>query len=401
MTAERGRVERNEYTLWLTRDRHSDAYASLFKPLAKQIARLRGKTAAHEDTACLACHAPASIAKQSPVDMPPGPREGVDCEACHGPARSWVGIHTDPDWRDRSPRWKRERGFAPLTNAALVAGQCASCHVGARGLPIADRDVTHEMIAAGHPRLIFEFSSYLAHMPHHWSEETNTRFTGSPARAWLCGQRAGLRNATELTVARAAGPQKEWPDLSDFDCCSCHHGLRPDNKNHNREVPGTVRVSGMGDMVYQTWYAAVPLRLAQAPGMQCPPELVSALARMEQVMSTRRPKAAEAIGAGRPVISALEQWQTSSADLSTRLMLSDLARASVARPIVRWDEAEQIYLGFSALGSADGERFPVLELSRMSDLLGPGPNQPGRTYDPALFRAEISRMADIINPPQR
>jgi hypothetical protein len=82
-------------------------------------------------------------------------------------------------------------------------------------------------------------------------------------------------------------------------------------------------------------------------------------------------------------------------------MLSDLVRASVARPIVRWDEAEQLYLALSALGRDYGNRFSMLQLSRMSDLLGPGPNQPGRPYDPAAVQAEISRIADIVHPPHR
>src|SRR5262249_22982480 len=226
MSAENGRVQRNEYTTWLTLDGHSDAYASLFKPLARQIARLRGQKAAHEDRACLACHAPLSVANASSQDLPQEVREGVGCEACHGSAENWIGTHTDPDWRERSPRWKRERGFTSLSNAAEVAGQCASCHVGSRGLPTGDRDVTHDMIAAGHPRLMFEFSSYLAHMPRHWTEDSNIRFTGSADRAWLSGQLASLRSAIELTVSRAAGSQKTWPELSDFDCFSCHHSLR-------------------------------------------------------------------------------------------------------------------------------------------------------------------------------
>jgi len=403
MTVESGRVQRNEYTRWLTRDRHSDAYASLFKPLARQIAHLRGKMAAHEDSACLACHAPASLANRAVVDLPSEHREGVGCEACHGPAGSWIGVHTDPDWREHSPQWKRQRGFASLTNAAEVAGQCASCHVGARS-PMADRDVTHDMIAAGHPRLMFEFSSYLAHMPRHWSDETNTRFTGSPDRAWLSGQLAGLRSAIELTVARAASPQREWPDLSDFDCFSCHQSLRPERSSRNLSDQENGGPRGAGQMVYQTWYGALPRRLALVPGTRCPASLVPALSRMDQVMSTPQPTATVVIDAGRPIISALEQWQTAclaAAEPPGRLTLSDLVRVSVERPIVRWDEAEQVYLGLSALARAHGERFPVLQLSRMSDLLGPGPNQRGRPYDPAPIRAEIARIAEIISPLQR
>ncbi len=404
MTAESGRIERNEHTIWLTRDRHSDAYLSLFKPLAKQIARLRGQKAAHEDRACLGCHAPLRVANESSADLPLEPHEGVGCEACHGPAKNWIGLHTDPDWRGRSPPWKGERGFARLTNAAEVAGLCASCHVGARGLPMTDRDVTHDMIAAGHPRLMFEFSSYLAHTPHHWSDETNSRFTGSPEQAWVGGQIAGLRCAIELTVSRAAGPQKAWPELAEFDCSSCHHSLRSKTMSRDPELQESHAPGTPGHLAYQTWYAAVPLRLARAQAMECPPNLLPALSRMDRVMSVPRPRKAEVVEAGRPIISALEVWQSAwlaRGAVSPQAMLADVARASLAQPIIHWDEAEQIYLGFSALGRAYPERFPVLELSRMSDLLGAGPNQPGRPYDPALLRVEVRRIADIVNAPPR
>jgi hypothetical protein len=157
-------------------------------------------------------------------------------------------------------------------------------------------------------------------------------------------------------------------------------------------------------MVYQTWYRAMPLQLAQVSGTHCPGSLVPAMSRMERAMSRPQPRAAEVIEAGGPIISALEQWQTAcvaTAESPNGLTLFDLVRASVARPIERWDEAEQLYLGLSALGRNHNDRFPMLQLSRMSELLGPGPNQPGRPYDPAPIRAEILRIADIINPPHR
>jgi hypothetical protein len=157
-------------------------------------------------------------------------------------------------------------------------------------------------------------------------------------------------------------------------------------------------------MVYQTWYRAMPLRLAEMPGTHYPATLMPAMARMDQLMSRPQPRAAEIVEAGRPILSALEQWQTASlaAPVPSRgLMLSDLVRPSVARPGLRWDEAEQLYLALSALGRDYGNRFSMLQLSRMSDLLGPGPNQPARPYDPAAVQAEISRIADTVHPPHR
>src|SRR5262249_57084033 len=110
---------------------------------------------------------------------------------------------------------------------------------------------------------------------------------------------------------------------------------------------------GAGRMVYQTWYRAMPFRLARVSGTQCPGSLVPAMSRMEQAMSRSQPRAAEVIEAGGPIISALEQWQIDcllAAEPSRGLMLSDPVRASVARPIERWGEAEEVFLRLSGLG---------------------------------------------------
>ena len=83
--------------VWATRDPHAGAERALHEPLALRIVELlaarnpaAGQSPAHENRACIGCHAPAPGALA---------REGVGCESCHGPAGDWILAHTLPGWR--------------------------------------------------------------------------------------------------------------------------------------------------------------------------------------------------------------------------------------------------------------------------------------------------------------
>src|SRR5262249_14971856 len=89
-------------------------------------------------------------------------------------------------------------------------------------------EVNHDLIAAGHPRLNFEFATYMRAMPPHWHERD--RETGEPAgpafpaRAWSAGQSATVKAALRLLDHRGKGP---WPEFTEQSCFDCHHELRP------------------------------------------------------------------------------------------------------------------------------------------------------------------------------
>ena len=62
-----------------------------------------------------------------------------------------------------------------LNSVATRVMICAGCRVGSpeeRGIPI--RDVTHDLIAAGHPRLNFDYATYVRSLPPHWTEKDRT-----------------------------------------------------------------------------------------------------------------------------------------------------------------------------------------------------------------------------------
>jgi hypothetical protein len=101
--------------------------------------------------------------------------------------------------------------------------------------------MNHDMIAAGHPRLEFEYALYLQALPKHWHEkprgETNTETgtttgtkTGTNTASdralaeWAIGQTVVEQATCELTLDRQQ--RGAWPELADWKCAACHHSLR-------------------------------------------------------------------------------------------------------------------------------------------------------------------------------
>ncbi|MFM8985299.1 MAG: multiheme c-type cytochrome, partial [Planctomycetia bacterium] len=137
---------RSAYTVWAARDPHAGAHEALRGPLADRfVAALaardpaRPRPPATENLACIGCHATGRGAAVG---------EGVSCESCHGPAGQWLAAHTTAGWTTRG----NDLGMIDLADPFTGAETGADCHVG--GPPTADgaiREVTHDLVAAGHP----------------------------------------------------------------------------------------------------------------------------------------------------------------------------------------------------------------------------------------------------------
>jgi hypothetical protein len=250
------KVRRNEHTTWMSDDAHSRAFQVLFDKRSEHIeANLAksegGLTKAPQDLRCLVCHTtprpPAELAATRWLNA-----DGVGCESCHGASEKWLGPHTAGPWFTKDRREKEDRGLwntKDLTRRAII---CAGCHVGKHspdGLIV--RDVNHDLIAAGHPRLNFELAAFLDNMPSHWDEKAenadpndpNRRAANFSARAWVVGRLTTTQAALALLesrVAEAEAPPEpleargssavkrtpRWPEFSEYGCFSCHHDLR-------------------------------------------------------------------------------------------------------------------------------------------------------------------------------
>lgn len=212
-----------EYLLWLEQDPHARSWRTLCTPESNQLLErlsilkngvVVDKTAFDN---CLNCH--NSTRRFSETRTQSWAPEGIGCAACHGPDMHWGNQHYIQGWE---PDNQLANGFVPLENLVVRARICASCHVGD-----ADRDMNHDLIAAGHPRLSYEFAAYHALLPKHWRDEREANSSDFEVRLWLAGQIANLDASLALLEKRAslAGFARPWPELSEYACAACHHDL--------------------------------------------------------------------------------------------------------------------------------------------------------------------------------
>jgi hypothetical protein len=342
----------NEHAIWQERDKHSRAYRVLFDKPAIEMAERLGLPPAHKAKQCLACHAPAVSQSHADTSLL---AEGVSCEACHGAAGKWLVAHTSAGWnRLDTQRKHRDYGLLPTKNLVERARLCAECHVGAPdrdgdGSP--DRDVNHDLIAAGHPRLTFEFASHLARLPAHWSEEgpnDRRRHGDLEARAWVIGRVVAMKAGLDLLSARAAAADagqagSAWPEFSEYHCFSCHQELQA-----GRNSP-----SGLRLVRWNSWNRALLPVLAEQTGAN-----VDLLLRIEAISASMlklnndpRQTARQAAQASRE----LDLWLTRIAD--DRYDLASIRHwqrilSAAGRQIgdeADWDQAAQLYLGLAAM----------------------------------------------------
>lgn len=222
----------SSYSDWIQRDSHSRSYSVLLGDRSRRmVAALGYPSPAHQSTECLNCHALPPTSDGSSEHHRHLATDGVSCEACHGPASLWIASHVRRDWSNRKAVEGRGLGFKDTADLRVRARVCTGCHVGGP-----DRDVNHDLIAAGHPRLHFEMSAYHANLPRHWNDIADgKRHAGRPERAdgtlrelklWALGQVETFRARAQLSSWRASTPKAPWPELSETRCFACHHDLR-------------------------------------------------------------------------------------------------------------------------------------------------------------------------------
>jgi Cytochrome c554 and c-prime len=231
------RILQNEYSTWILKDKHRQAYQALTGDVGERIARiLQIGAKAEEAPKCLACHVLYTKPEQRGRAFEIS--EGVSCENCHGPASAWLGPHTTRSWAHEK---SIALGMYDTRNVIHRTEKCMECHLGTK-----DKFVDHEMIAAGHPDLFFELDSFSAVMPRHWKVPREAE-PGKPAedaawvgvRDWSTGQAVQLRAEMERLTWRAKGERFDkkdaWPEYSELSCFACHHSLGPAKDSWRQE----------------------------------------------------------------------------------------------------------------------------------------------------------------------
>jgi hypothetical protein len=291
----------------------------------------------------------------------------VSCEACHGNAGGWLREHTA--WTGDRREVYAKTGMTQLFDLGERAMTCLGCHVGApagNGLPV--RDMNHDMIAAGHPRLNFDFAEYLRRLPAHWMEKDRTATSAklpprplNAAKAYLVGRTAHAEAACKLLASRAersaTDPRTPWPEFAEYNCASCHHNLRAVTDEDPAEGwrRDSVYLAGrpLGVPPWQTIWPLTP-----AAGMPKPTRGDSVMNPVLVVMEARlranpeKTASTASALAGQLKKQRLGEGALSDADAVARVrgLFPDSAPA-----VAEWDSAAQMFFGMAALERARRE----------------------------------------------
>ena len=218
-------------------------------------------------------------------------------------------------------------------------------------------DVNHDLIAAGHPRLAFDFSAYHALMPHHWQDAKDKKPGASPharpdweAAAWFVGEATTTQAAVELLAARAG--TASWPEFAESDCYACHHQLQDKSWRQDRQRDLGKRPPG--SLPWNDWYMSL-LPYKFHPAQANTRDLLDQIAKLKLVMEqkiTPDPKAVEVNAdlAAKMLGSLAKQFEAAHyppADLER--LLQQFATQGATRKAGSWDEAARTYLGVVAV----------------------------------------------------
>ena len=201
---------------------HSRSYAALASARGARIANALGLGAATAAPACLGCHA------TNPAQAQRGPQfrlaDGVGCESCHGAGGGWIASH----YAVRGTHADNvAHGMIALDRPSVRAGVCLDCHSGAAK---PGYFVTHQMMAAGHPRVSFELDLFSA-MQQHWNEDgdyATRKGRSDHLRLWAVGQAEAVRRSVSLYGVPTLRSQGAFPEFTFFDCHSCHRTIDDD-----------------------------------------------------------------------------------------------------------------------------------------------------------------------------
>ena len=232
-------VLQNEYITWSRHDRHARAYLTLQSADSKKIASNLDIGDPTKAPLCLSCHSMDTRSLASTSDKVRA-EDGVSCEACHGPAERYLKSHAVTG---ASHSENVANGLTDLSNIHTRATLCLSCHFGTE-----DKTVNHTLYGAGHPRLTFELDTFGVLQPKHWVVDADyERRKGPyiPARAWLIGQLHHAEAALDALESPTRSRNGNLPELSLFDCYSCHHSLseRQWKKRNYGGKPGRLKLN--------------------------------------------------------------------------------------------------------------------------------------------------------------
>lgn len=110
----------NQIGAW-QKTKHAQAYTDLTTPKANEIAKAKGLTKpASESPECLECH---TITAAPAADSKMDPKDGVQCELCHGAGSAYKPMSVMKDHAKSVAA-----GMADFTDKAAIRTTCVKCH---------------------------------------------------------------------------------------------------------------------------------------------------------------------------------------------------------------------------------------------------------------------------------
>jgi Cytochrome c554 and c-prime len=374
----------SEYAFSEAYDPHTRAYSVLFDDRSRRIEKNYRRLAdldsskPFEDDTCLRCHVHQGFDSRSPRSRTPefSVADGAGCESCHGPAGKWLVPHMEYGWKGLSDRQKLEGFGMRPTKDLLARGQaCAECHIG-----LGSTDVNHDLIAAGHPRLNFEYGNQLAKLPKHWRvEEDQARHPDYEAKVWVLGQLLSARASLDLLESRAArsipdDSNAPWPEFAEYSCFSCHHQL----VKEGWPSANTSFENRVGRLQWGTWYSPLTrVLLPVVPGLDLE-RSDSSFGLLRAEMARPIPDPSKVSSRARAASKEIGRLADSLnhgliAPRQIRTMLESALKVDDADRPLDWDRAARHYLAIvafdRALGSLDPDRSGRPSRARLEVLL--------------------------------
>jgi hypothetical protein len=230
-------VRQDEIKLWQEESTaggtHSRALRLISTARGRAIAARLGIGDPTAAPMCLGCHADPARSR--------GPRfqlsDGVGCEACHGGAQNWLQSHYTVG---ASHQRNVAQGMVPLENAKARASVCLDCHFGSAD---PGQFVNHRIMAAGHPRIVFEMDLFSTLQQHHNEDADYARRKGRTdnVRMWATGQAMALERALTLYTTPRLGQEGVFPEFYFFDCHTCHRRISDDPDARTTDIRNPAR----------------------------------------------------------------------------------------------------------------------------------------------------------------
>jgi len=349
-------VSQNEYRVWQTDDLHSQAYTILEGAKSKLIAAKLGIGNPTSAAICLDCHADNVPAAQR------GPkfqiRDGVSCEACHGGAEKWIESHTA---KTATHKDNVSKGMYATESPRPRAELCVSCHVGTR-----NKFATHQIMGAGHPRLVFELETFVTNQPAHFVVDADyiaRKGKISGMRLWLSGQLTSAKQFISLLQSPLYQNDKLIPELSFYDCHSCHHPMNNIRWSAQRVgddiKPGTFRL--------QTQNLLILAAVAQVLDPASADELSTSRHQLIHAGQTERTAVNTAITKIDAWLKSHDNWMDRQfTDVETTKVRRALLSLAAADKAFDYLSAEQVVFGVQtltyALGDNNARKAPLDQL---------------------------------------